>query len=190
MPTTGLYGFKYQNMYYLHFNSHDSYFKALGTDLLNEVKYMVRTNTFMQWLDSFKDLIFIQETDRPSFNQIDKCKKILNRDVDSNDCFTELFKHLEGSYMSILKSGFMFVNKPLTEEEVFKYNVEYIYVLNFDDKMFEVTSNFKNTNKYILILPENLKVLPVELKEEMKGDAIEKEGYVQLLNSVRMLNIQ
>lgn len=190
MPTTGLYGFKYENMYYLHFNSHDSYFKALGTDLLNEVKYMVKNNAFMMSLDSFKNLIFIQETDRPSFNQIDKCKKILNRNVDSSNCFTELFKHIEGSYISIFKSGFMFVNKPLTEEEVFKLNIEYIYVLNFDDKMFEVTSNYNNTNKYLLVLPENLKVLPVGLNEELKKDVIEKEGYTQLLNSIKTLNIK
>jgi hypothetical protein len=189
MPTTGLYGFKYENMYYLHYNSHDSYFKALGTDLLNEVKHMVKTNTFMKWLDDFKNLLFIRETDRPSFNQIDKCKKILNRNIDIDNCFSELFKHIEGSYIDILKSGFMFVNKPLTEEDVIKLKIEYMYILNFDDKMFEVTSNY-NTTKYVLILPENLKVLPTELNEEIKKDIIENEGYTQLLNAIKSINVK
>lgn len=149
MGTKGYFGFYYKGKYYLVRNQFDSFPRHVGTDLLNEVKEMVKNKKIDEWkmkIESLRLLIhdedfdaltmeersfIIHHFDNPFF------KKVRYPFFEDTSKFTiddlyHLFK-MNPSFTKILDSGFILMDDDI---EKTKYDTSYGYILDLDNYTF------------------------------------------------------
>lgn len=141
MGTRGHFGFRYKKKYYMIYNHYDSYFTGLGKDLLEEIKAMINNNEFDEWLELFLQLKFVTEDDTPSDEDIEKCIEFYDDSVGSRTPtnFYGLLRKCQGSFERVLKSGYALID-PHSDHKNSLW-IEYVYVLDFDNRKFDVIHN-------------------------------------------------
>ena len=142
MGTRGLFGFLYNGRYYLVYNQYDSYPSGLGLDLVKEIVQMLKDGQLAEWLEMFKKLkIVTEESDAPTKEDVEKLTPYTDLDVSyqSVEDWYCLTRECQGSFLKVLKSGYLF--SYLSKEEMENgcgtdIMIEYIYVLDFDHNTF------------------------------------------------------
>ena len=138
MGTRGLFGFCYKNKYYLVYNHLDSYPSWLGKNLVAEIISAIKNNTFDEWLPKLLSLKIIDQSNpvEPTSDDISKLTSTTNLGVSTqsqNDWYC-LLRQCQGSYLSVLNSGYLLQNSDKAGCDLF---IEFCYVVNFDDKTFD-----------------------------------------------------
>ena len=131
MVTSGIFGFRYKDIYYVFYNKYDSYFSHLGINLLREIKIMIDNNNLDNWISKINNLKIVTN------NYNNKNNK---NNIDNIDLFNGNF----GSYESVLNNGYIEIDK--ISKSIEKYNndisIEWLYILDIDKEEFYFT-NFK-----------------------------------------------
>lgn len=136
MGTRGLFGFRWKGVYYLMYNHWDSYPSGLGRALLEELLKAV----WREWFRMFRRLRLIRDEDPVRKKDIRRLEKWTDLTVGSQttqDWYC-LLRKCQGSMKAVLESGYMLLHgeyrHPHEWNDVF---IEYVYVVNFDNGMFE-----------------------------------------------------
>ena len=152
MGTRGFFGFYYKKKYYFIYNQYDSYFSALGNKLLEEIKKMIDENLFDDWLSKFLNVRFYYENSEKYVTIIEE-KKDENEKEYEDDFYVQ-----EQSFELLLNT-----NKKVIINDIHDINmyindifIEYMYILNFDDKSFDVYSHNSGKKTYFFKFPDNL----------------------------------
>ena len=139
MGTRGLFGFKHKGKYYLIYNHCDSYYSGLGKKIVKEIKYMLDNNLLDKWIYMLENIKIIDYTVNPTEEDIKQLEQYTNLKVSSrstNDwyCLTDGCDSL----IKVLESGYIL---HLDTSDLYEGDVEFTYVLNFDNKTLEVGPN-------------------------------------------------
>jgi hypothetical protein len=159
MGTQGLYGFYYNGKYYLVYNHYDSYPDGLGNNLIDEIKYALETNRFEQWKRLLIACKVVTDDDVPTQNDIDMLRNFTNLSVSSQktDDWYCLTREIQGSFISILDSGYIYTDEHYKNKLVGDIFIEYSYVLDFDQMIFKIytSDGFINSIKLNLDTLDN-----------------------------------
>ena len=138
MGTRGLFGFYYKGKYYLVYNHWDSYPEGLGHDLLREIKYALENNLLDNWIQMLIDSRVVSDEISPTSEDINKLNKYWDLSVDDRSpmnwyCLT---RKCQGSFLSVLESGYIYTDPDYENKLTGDIFVEYSYVLDFDNMRF------------------------------------------------------
>ena len=172
MGTQGLFGFKLNNIYYYIHNHYDSYLHGLGKDLVEELIDMLKNNQLNDWINKFKNIKVVDNEMKPTQEDIDKLSKYTEYSVDQEDLnFYTLCRGLQGSFKTVLDSGYLLVEKEHMNDynpNLFHYyRIEYTYLLDFDNKTFII-----NDQEY----PLDINELP-DFKQDELDDLSDYEEF-------------
>jgi hypothetical protein len=128
MGTRGYYAIKYKHIYYIFYNSHDSYFSYLGINLLIEIRNMLLNGSLPEWITKIQN-IKLYDSDDPEFGL--KYDNI-------------------GSYENMLDIGYMDVslisNNKNPVQDLF---IEYVYLLDIENEKFIINNQKEITFEMI-----------------------------------------
>jgi len=148
MGTQGLFGFKLNNIFYYIHNHYDSYLHGLGKDLIDELIDMLNNNLLDEWITKLKNIKVVHNDMKPTQEDIDILKEYT--DISSNDeelTFYILCRGLQGSFKTVLDSGYILVEKEHMKgynPNIFhSFRIEFTYLLDFDRKTFIVNSSLE-----------------------------------------------
>jgi len=140
MGTRGLCGFRVDNKDYLAYNHFDSYPEGLGRDVVNFLK----DKNLDVLKEQVRSLVLVNEDDRPTLGQIEKCREIKTIDLGVSSGVTSdwycLLRKAQGDLQAYLDLGFMPDNKEFLENGLF---CEWAYQIDLDK---ETLSVFKAGN--------------------------------------------
>lgn len=152
MGTQGVFGFFYGGRLYLVYNHYDSYPAGLGTDLVYEIQQAIIDNALDDWIKMLEKIIVIDIDSKPT--QKDKIRlqnyTDLRVGLQSTDDWYCLTRRCQGSMFHVLLSGYLLSCIGTTESYILEISEryksegilddyqEYGYILNFDEKTFDV----------------------------------------------------
>ena len=138
MGTRGLFGFYYKGKYYLVYNNWDSYPDGLGHDLLREIKYALENNLLDDWIQMLIVSKVVSDDINPTEEDIKKLEKYTDLTVDNRSTMNWycLTRKCQGSFVSVLESGYIYTDADYENKLTGDIFVEYSYVLDFDNMRF------------------------------------------------------
>lgn len=162
MGTRGLIGFRRGGVDKLTYNHFDSYPEYLGEKVL---QFIVQ---YREELDSiFDKIVLVNETDKPTQEQIEACKNYTNLGVSTGSCedWYCLLRNAQGD-LSCYANGlkYMIDNHDFINDTLF---CEYAYIINLDTKCLEYYGG-----EYIPNLPTQTYDL-ADIHEEQINDIVE-----------------
>jgi hypothetical protein len=137
MGTRGAFGFKYRGIYYMFYNNSDSYFTYLGIKLLKEIKNMLENKCMDAWISKLLSLKLISEV----YTESKDYTTTTDIDAETKDNIKKLFNGYISSYELALTTGYVDIDN-VSIDITKLYNdvfMEYVYVLNLDDKKIEIS---------------------------------------------------
>jgi hypothetical protein len=152
MGTRGFFGFYYKKKYYLIYNHYDSYFSFLGNKLLEEIKKMLENDLFEEWLTKFLNVRFYYENSE-KYVTIIEGKKDEIEDINEDDFYVQ-----EQSFELLLNTNKKVIidDNHDINEHINNIFIEYMYILNFDDKSFDVYNHESGKKTYFFKFPDEL----------------------------------
>lgn len=137
MGTRGAFGFKYRGIYYMFYNNSDSYFTHLGIKLLKEIKDMLENKCMDTWIAKLLSLKLISEV----YTESKDYATTMASNAETKENITNLFNGYISSYELALEIGYVDIDN--VSIDITKYYndifMEYVYVLNLDDKKIEIS---------------------------------------------------
>lgn len=148
MSTRGCYGFRKNGIDKLTYNHYDSYPDGLGSDV---VKFCKET-TVKEMNAIFDKIILVDESGKPSIEQIVECHKYYDGSVSSQSAedWYCLLRQSQGD-LNVYKNGLQYM---IDSHEFIKDSLfcEYAYIINLDTKKLEFWKGFQHkpdeTNRY------------------------------------------
>lgn len=119
------------------YNNSDSYFTYLGIKLLKEIKDMLENTCMDIWISKLLSLKLISE----EYTESKDYDTAMDIDAETKDNIKNLFNGYISSYELVLETGYIDINNVSTDITKYYNDVfmEYVYVLNFDDKVIEMS---------------------------------------------------
>lgn len=177
MGTRGLYGFRKNNKDKVTYNHWDSYPEWLGNNVLR----FINGHTIEELENICENLILVNENDKPTDEQIEKCKKYADLTVSSRD-YNDWYCLLRGSQGDLEPWGeglnYIIDNHDFIKDSLF---CEYAYIINLDTYELEFFKGFQHAPDYLGrygveksdgYYPCKL-VLKIDLEEIIAADDIE-----------------
>jgi len=182
MGTRGCYGFYKNGEDKLTYNHYDSYPNYLGVDVVE----FIRETSIEEMNEIFDKIVMIDGSSIPTKEQIEECSKFYNGSVGEGtrkDWYC-LLRSSQGDlkvYKESLK--YMIDDKKFMGDSLF---CEWAYVINLDDKLFEIYRGFQKSlvenryKKYVLLPVDNyynvklLKTYPLDDISEDWINEVEK----------------
>lgn len=145
MGTRGIFGFRYKGKYYMVYNQYDS--GHMGAYLLEEIKAMMKNDQFDEWLELFLSLKIVTDEDIPTEEDLNALSAYTDNEIGRLDNlnFYTLTRKCQGSFLRVLQSKFILIVPRFSDSVGVDIFIEYVYVLNFDDKSFVVIDYYTET---------------------------------------------
>lgn len=145
MSTRGIVGFRIDGTDRLTYNHYDSYPEGLGEDTVAEIRVMLKTHGLDEMKNMARRAKFVEKSTSLT---VEEAKKFQN--VCQN--------HIRGSIRASLELGVMSDDKEFILDSLM---CEWVYVLNFDDNLFEVYQGFQDSphshGRYAALYNDNSK---------------------------------
>lgn len=145
MGTRGLYGFRKNNKDKVTYNHWDSYPRWLGNNVLR----FINGHTIEELENICEKMILVNENDKPTDEQIEKCKKYADLTV-SNKGYNDWYCLLRGSQGDLEPWGedldYIIDNHDFIKDSLF---CEYAYIINLDTYELEFFKGWQKTPDYL-----------------------------------------
>ena len=145
MGTRGLYGFRKNGKDKTTYNHWDSYPSWLGNNVLR----FINGHTIEELENIYEKLIVVNETDKPTAEEIEKCKKYADLTVSSRD-YNDWYCLLRGSQGDLEPWGedleYIIDNQSFIKDSLF---CEYAYIINLDTYELEFFKGWQQTPDYL-----------------------------------------
>lgn len=141
MGTRGLYGFRKNNKDKVTYNHWDSYPRWLGNNVLR----FINGHTIEELENICEKMILVNENDKPTDEQIEKCKKYADLTVSNKD-YNDWYCLLRGSQGDLEPWGedldYIIDNHDFIKDSLF---CEYAYIINLDTYELEFFKGWQKT---------------------------------------------
>lgn len=149
MSTRGYMGIQKKGEMKGQYNHFDSYLEGLGKEIIKTINKIPKVNRIAVLNEVFKNIILVNEDDKPTQEQIDYCKEkgLVDLNVatqDINDWYC-LARKTQGDLNFYINGGVYMVNgNDFLDDDLF---CEYGYVINLDDNTLDF---YQNGRKLVL----------------------------------------
>lgn len=147
MGSRGLFGFYYQNKYYVVYNHFDSYPEGLGKQIVDEIKQAIKDGKLNEWENKLQTIKIIDTNIDPTLHDIKKLYAYTDLSVSSQsqlDWYC-LLRKTQGSLKKVIKSGYMINSVDADGSPIFE---QYAYILNFDTSTFDYYERSRCIQKF------------------------------------------
>ncbi len=137
--TEGYYGFFYKNKYYLKYNPYDSYFAALGNNIIIDIISLLDEYGYDKICQMVENMIIYDPSIEPSSTDIEKLKpytRLDKNDIGSRDKDWYLLTRKIDGPKDFLTCGYY---SSQAEQECNKYSFDYKYIIDLDKKKLVMT---------------------------------------------------
>ena len=140
MSTRGYMGIQKKGELKGQYNHFDSYLEGLGKEIIETINKIPKVNRIAVLNEVFKNIILVNEDDKPTREQIDYCKEkgLVDLNVatqDINDWYG-LFRNAQGRLDLYLKGlKYMLNGNNFLKNDIF---CEYGYVINLDENTLDI----------------------------------------------------
>ena len=140
MSTRGYMGIQKKGELKGQYNHFDSYLEGLGKEIIETINKIPKVNRIAVLNEVFKNIILVNEDDKPTREQIDYCKEkgLVDLNVatqDINDWYC-LFRNAQGRLDLYLKGlKYMLNGNNFLKNDIF---CEYGYVINLDENTLDI----------------------------------------------------
>ena len=138
MGTRGYIVIIIKNKIFYSYNHFDSYPSGLGKLLTESLRYLLTTHTYEELIEILYNIKIVFDDSVPSDSEINELKKYADTSV-SSESLSEwycLLRKCQGNLNLIIESGYLLSTKFDNVAECISDNIDYTYVLNFNENTF------------------------------------------------------
>lgn len=184
MATRGAYGFRIDGADKVTYNHSSSYPEWLGNNIVS----FIRSMPYEKMVKAARKIILVAEDSKPTFNQIEECKRYANLVVSeqSYEDWYCLLRNAQGNLSAYLNGlRYMIDNRDFLADSSFCI---WAYIVNLDEEVFEVYRGYQKKhdenprNRYRDLQRYN-KFYPVKLVAEFPLNDIPDDWIDQVYNA-------